>query len=220
MSEIDAKELGRQLMRPTGENGLKVGENMNSSNKLIYDLIISQMKIEDRMRILEIGFGNGKFIPRFFELNPSINMAGIDFSDIMCNEAKAANKEWVEAGKLIVKCEDSQAISFPDEYFDIVVSVNTVYFWQPLEMHLNEIKRVLRKGGLLVTGYRPKEVMKNLPFAQEVFRLFDPEELQLEVEKNGFKVIKEERKETHRKSVDGSEVHSMDICLIAEKPLI
>lgn len=217
MSEIDAKELGRQLMKPSGEAGLKVGENMNVSNKLIYDLVFSQVTLEDHSRILEIGIGNGKFIPRFFALNPNLQISAIDFSDIMCDEAIAANKELVDTNKLIVKCEDSQAMSFPDECFDLVISVNTVYFWEPLNKHLNEIKRVLRKGGLFVTAYRPKAVMERLPFAQEVFRLFDPEELQFEIKKNDFKVVKEERKETHRKSVDGTNVRSMDICLIAQK---
>jgi ubiquinone/menaquinone biosynthesis C-methylase UbiE len=217
MSEIDAKELGRQLMKPTGDAGVSVGENMNVSNKSIYDFVLSQINSTDYMRILEIGCGNGKFIPSFFRLNPRLQMAAVDFSDVMCQEALAANRELADNGKLTVKCEDSQAMSFPDAYFDAVVSINTIYFWEPLNDHLSEIKRVLRKGGLFITGYRPRSVMEHLPFVQEVFRLFDPEEYQILVKQSGFRIIKEERKEMHRKSVDGSVIHSTDVCLIAEK---
>lgn len=217
MSEINPIDLGRQLKKPTGEIGLKVGENMNSSNNQIYDFLLSTIDIKDNSKILEIGFGNGKFISKFFDINPKIHLTAIDFSDIMCSEAKNNNKEFIDDDKLVIKCEDSLDMSFPNDSFDKVVAINTIYFWDAIDSHLLSIKRVLKKGGQLIIGYRPKSVMINLPFAQEVFKLYDPDELQLLIKQNGFKIIKEENQTITRKSIDGSEIKSTDICLIVEK---
>jgi ubiquinone/menaquinone biosynthesis C-methylase UbiE len=217
MRDINPIELGRQLMKPNGEFGLQVGENMNSSNNSIYDFVLSQLEIADESEILEIGFGNGKFINKYFEINPNIRFSAIDFSEIMCSEAKLINEDLINDNKLVIKCEDSMSMSFTKDSFDIVVTINTVYFWEQIEEQLKGIKRIMKNGGLLLIGYRPKSVMKDLPFAQEVFRLYDSTDLQVILQRQGFKIIKEERQTTQRKSVDGSEIYSTDICLIVEK---
>ena len=219
MKDISQSELGRQLKKPAGEYGLQVGESMNSSNNSIYDFVLSQLVMADDMEILEIGFGNGKFIPKYFQINPNIRFSAIDFSELMCSEARIINKNLIHDNKLTIKCEDSISMSFAKDYFDLVVTINTVYFWEPIEKQLAEIKRVMKNGGLLFIGYRPKSVMKDLPFAREVFNLFEPEDLQMIVQQQGFKIVKEEIQTTHRVSVNGSVVHSADICLIAEKTL-
>ena len=219
MNEINPIELGRQLMKPTGETGLKVAENMNVGNNQIYDFVLSQFDMKDNATILEIGCGNGKFISKYFDLNSTIHLTTIDFSDVMCVETKVLNTNLINDNKLLVKCEDSIDMPFADESFDIVVSINTVYFWEPIEKQLNEIKRVMKKGGLFVMGYRPESVMKDLPFTQEVFKLYEPEDLELLIKQTGFEIIKEEKQATSRKSVDGSWIQSIDICLIAEKYL-
>jgi len=217
MNEISPIELGRQLMKPMGETGLKVAENMNIGNNQIYDFVLLQFDIKGNSKILEIGCGNGKFISKYFDINSNIHLTAIDFSDVMCSETKVLNESLINDNKLLVKCEDSIDMSFPDESFDIVVSINTVYFWKAIEKQLNEIKRIMKKGGFFVMGYRPECVMKDLPFTQEVFTLYDPEDLQLLIKQNGFGIIKEEKQRTSRKSVDGSLIQSIDICLIAEK---
>jgi ubiquinone/menaquinone biosynthesis C-methylase UbiE len=217
MSDINPLELGRQLRKPTGELGLKVGENMNSSNNQIYDFVLSSMNIKDNCKILEIGFGNGKFVSKFFDINPMIHLSAIDFSEIMCSEAKIINKGFINDNKLVVKCEDSMDMSFPNDSFDFVVTINTIYFWDNFDKHLQSIKRVLRNKGKLIIGYRPKNVMINLQFAQDVFKLYNSDDLQILVERNGLKIVKEEKQSINRRSVDGSEIKSTDICLIVEK---
>jgi len=218
MSEINPVELGRQLKKPSGDIGLEVAENMNVSNASIYNFILQHLNLENDINTLEIGFGNGRFIPKYFEINPRIHLSAIDFSDIMCSEAASINQDLIQANKLSIKCEDSMSMSFANESFDVIVTINTVYFWEEIELQLEEIKRVTKKGGLFVIGYRPKSVMKDLPFAQEVFKLYDSEDLQSIVKQQGFIIIKEEHQTTIRKSVDGSEIQSTDSCLMLHAP--
>jgi SAM-dependent methyltransferase len=214
MNEINPIELGRQLKRPTGEIGLIVAENMNIANEQIYDFVMSQISISDHSNILEIGCGNGKFVPKFFNSNSNIHLTVIDYSDVMCGETKALNKGLIADNKLVVQCEDAVEMSFPDDFFDMVVTINTVYFWEQKEKQLDEIKRVMKKDGLFVIGYRPKSVMKDFPSTQEVFTLYEPEDLNLLLKQNGFEIIKEVKQSTNRTAVDGSQIQSIDICLI------
>ena len=214
MNEINPIELGRQLKKPTGEIGLLVAENMNVANEQIYDFVISHLTMRDNAKILEIGCGNGKFISKFFDANSNIQVTALDYSEVMCSEATTLNKGFIDDNKLIVKCEDAIDMSLPDASFDMVVTINTVYFWEQAERQLFEIKRILKKGGSFVIGYRPKSVMKDFPSTQEVFKLYEPDELPLLLRQNGFENIREEKQPTHRKAVDGSWVDSIDICLI------
>ena len=181
MSQISANELGQQLMKPTGEIGLVVAKNMNATNNKIYDFVLSQMSIKDNDKVLEIGFGNGKLILKFFEINPNITFFGIDFSETMCVEAMKLNKTLADENKLHISCQDSLSLSFADNVFDTIVTINTIYFWGNLNAQLTELNRVLRKGGQLVIGYRPEKSMCNLPFAKEVFKHYDPIKLRTNI---------------------------------------
>ncbi|MGL1886765.1 MAG: class I SAM-dependent methyltransferase [Reichenbachiella sp.] len=217
MSKLDPLDLGKQLKKPTGEIGLSVADNMNSTNLKIYDFILSKMEIGDGCEILEIGGGNGKLIPKFFKENENINISAIDFSEDMCSETQNNNKKLIDQGKLLVRCEDSSKMSFEDESFDKILTINTVYFWENIASHLQEMKRVLKTGGLVYIGYRPASSMVNLPFAQEVFEHFKPGQLQSLTEESGFRTVTEESNLTTIDAVDGNQVQSVDHCLIIEK---
>lgn len=217
MSKLNSLALGRQLKNPTGEIGLGVADNMNSTNFKIYDFILSQMEINDECKILEIGGGNGRLIPMFFKENTNIIFCAIDFSKDMCNETEKNNEKLIDNNKLNVRCEDSSKMSFEDESFDKVVAINIVYFWEQIEPHLQEIRRVMKTGGLLYIGYRPASSMINLPFAQEVFEHYESGQLQIMTEKTGFKTVREESNLTTIDAVDGNQVESVDHCLIVEK---
>jgi ubiquinone/menaquinone biosynthesis C-methylase UbiE len=214
MNEINPIELGKQLKKPTGEIGLIVAENMNIANEQIYDFVLSQINMSDHSKILEIGCGNGKFISKYFNSNPNIHLTVVDYSDVMCSETKALNNGLIADNKLVVQCEDAVEMSFPNDFFDMVVTINTVYFWEQKERQLNEIKRVMKNDGIFVIGYRPKSVMKDFPSTQEVFNLYEPEDLNFLLKQNGFEIIKEKRQSYTRQAVDGSWIQSIDICLI------
>ena len=217
MKELNPTDLGRQLRKPSGDIGLRVAENMNSTNKKIYDFVLSRMEIKDQSTVLEIGCGNGKFIPKFFEKNGSIKVWAIDFSKEMAEETGKNNQNLIDKNQLLVKCEDSSQMSLESDFFDQVVTINTIYFWEPFEAHIREIKRVLRKGGQLVTGYRSAGSMVDLPFTKEVFRHFEPEQLKSLISQSGFRIVSEESNSTTIDAVDGKTVTSVDRCLIVEK---
>jgi ubiquinone/menaquinone biosynthesis C-methylase UbiE len=188
---------------------------MNVTNNKLYDFVLSHMVIANDDRLLEIGFGNGKTISKFFTLNPTLLYYGVDFSELMCTEAITKTK--VFENRVSISCQNAAKMTFENDFFDCIVTLNTIYFWENLETQLAELKRVLRQGGQLVIGYRPKSSMEKLPFTHEVFTHFEAETLRSVIENNGFETLKEVSNPTTVKSVDGSTIEMFDICLIVKK---
>lgn len=214
---IDQAEMGKQLRKPEGDIGKTIGGKMNEGNIGLYRLALSMIRLGDNNNLLEIGFGNGKFINEYFLMNPSISVTGLDFSETMCEEANKNNEDLTRQGKVRFMCANAQNMPFDDESFDIVIALNTIYFWNPIESYLNEIKRVIKKGGSLLIGYRPKKIMENLPFINEGFTLLEPIDVRNVLGICGFNIIDEEIKNVTRKTIDGTTIDTIDICVLAKK---
>ena len=216
MDEINSQEIGKQSSKPSGETGIKVGKMMNTSNDPMYSFAARYFDLKDNDRILEIGFGNGNFFSKYFENNPNIKAYGIDYSETMCNEAVYSNKEYIDNNQLILKCEDSLSTSFCNDYFDKIFCFNIIYFWDPIEIQIKEIKRILKEYGKLFLGFRPRSVMEKLAFTKNFSHLFESNEIIELLENNNFRIISEKKQELSRKSLDGSKIDSIDIVIIGE----
>ena len=217
MCELTPSELGQQLFKPIGDKGKLVGENMNISNNYIYSMTCQLVDFRDNDKVLEIGFGNGKFFSKYFDKNPNIQIYGIDFSDVMCSEATLINQTYIDKNLLQIKCEDSLKTRFENNFFDTIISINTIYFWDSIDEQIEEISRILKYNGKLLLGIRPKSIMEKLPFTKEVFKLFDSIEVIELFEKHNFRFVDEKIENISRKSADGKEVDSIDICILLEK---
>jgi ubiquinone/menaquinone biosynthesis C-methylase UbiE len=215
MNVINPLELGQQLKKPSGESGKIIGENMNISNCSMYSFAFSMIDFNDNDRILEIGFGNGEFFSNYFNINPNIKVFGIDHSDVMFSEAILRNERYIDK-KLFLKCENSIYTSFEDNYFDTIITINTIYFWEPFNKQVEEINRILKRGGKLVLGFGPKSIMEKLPFTKEVFKLFESSEVINILQKHNLKIIDEKMQNVTKKSVVGEVINSINICIVAE----
>lgn len=213
---MDSKELSSQLKKPTGDTGREVANALNDSNRGLYDLSFKMMKLEVDFQILEIGFGNGIHFPEYFEIEPEVTVAGADFSEDMCQEAKINNHELIHSGKLSIHCAETSSLPFPDASFDLIVALNVIYFLNPPELHLKEIRRVLTTGGLFLIGFRPRHSVEHLEFTKQNFILYENDELKRLVEENRFKVVDEKANTSQKLSVDNTEVMVEDSCLLAK----
>jgi SAM-dependent methyltransferase len=69
-----------------------------------------------------------------------------------------------------------------------------IYFWEEPEIHLNEIRRVLKPGGRFYTGMRTKASMQAFPFTKYGFNLYTVDEWSSVFNNNGFNVSQTLRK--------------------------
>jgi ubiquinone/menaquinone biosynthesis C-methylase UbiE len=186
---MNFEDLARQLRKPEGEAGIAVGENMNKGNAGMYQLVLSQMDIQNQDHILEIGFGNGKHIADFLQKGQGVFYAGIDFSETMVDACVNFNNPLIVEDKIEIQNATVSDIPYPDAFFDKVFTTNTIYFWPEPQSDMKELYRVIKNGGKIFIGIRPRSSMEKLPFVKHGFTTYEFEDVKLLMLCAGFKNI-------------------------------
>jgi ubiquinone/menaquinone biosynthesis C-methylase UbiE len=213
----DPRFIARQLRKPSGEFAAKIAQRMNYVNEVLYDFLIDLLELKDNEKVLEIGFGNGKFFKKLFERRNNIQVYGIDYSKEMVEEADENNSSEILSGALNIKLAGSDNIPFEQNFFDKVFCNNVIYFWEEPDKHLKEIHRVLKPGGKFFSGLKTKESTLKLPFSRYGFVIYESEEWKLILEQNGFSQISINRKLDPVIEEDGEPVQLESLCFTAEK---
>lgn len=188
MSEQELKSFASQLRCPEGEEGIMMGERMNSSNGNMIQSAIDALKWSDHDVVVEIGPGNGYHIPDLLKQANPITYKGIDISETMIHDATQRNKKLVDAGLVSFQLSPADIIPLPDTYADKLFTVNTIYFWPNPLAYLKEIRRVLKPGGELAIAFATESFMKNLPFVQYGFELYTEDKVSSLLKECGFNV--------------------------------
>lgn len=109
--------------KPFGEYPLQLAKHL-----------IDKYTLKEGMKILDNGCGRGEFLHAFSTLGMQVE--GCDISSY-CQQAKIADL-------------NKEKLPFPDEYFDVVFTKSVIEHIGDTEHYMNEMKRVLKKGGLLI----------------------------------------------------------------------
>ncbi len=215
MDTETAKAIAQQLRKPEGEFALAVAEKMNEGNAVINRTTIDALVIEPNDQILEIGMGNGFFVPEILNIDSSIRYVGCDFSEEMVEASIKHNQQFVGEGRAqFFHCE---AVKMPvsDRAIDKAFTVNTLYFWDNPEAVFAELKRVLKPGGLLAIAIRPKASMANYPFVKVgEFNLFNRKDVVELMSANGFEILEVLEKEEPKQVVGSEEIEVSSLVVI------
>lgn len=188
-SQEDLKEIASQLSNPVGEAGIKTGEFMNLSNANMIRRGFELLTIKKNDRILEIGPGNGFHVSELVNSTDGVEYCGVDISDTMISAAQRTNQILIEKGAVSFTKSDGNILPFSDNYFDKIVTVNTIYFWQNPAAYGTEIMRVLKPGGVFSLVFSDKNFMYQLPFTKYIFTLYDKDLAHDLLMNSGFKVL-------------------------------
>jgi ubiquinone/menaquinone biosynthesis C-methylase UbiE len=188
-TEQQFEALAKQLRHPSGTEGEQVAIRMNRGNERMNLATISHLQVMDNARVLEIGMGNGFFVKDILSQANEVKYVGCDVSPTMINEANRLNDRWTRYNKARFLLADADNLPFTNEYFDRVATVNTIYFWENPVAVISEIRRVLKKWGLLVITFRPRDVMEHLPVCKYGFRFYNGIDVTRLMEDNGFEVV-------------------------------
>ncbi|MCG8884010.1 class I SAM-dependent methyltransferase [Tenacibaculum finnmarkense] len=207
MTQDELKGIEKQLSKPEGEFGIEIAKNMNESNiKMTIDSIKS-LKLLKSDILLEIGHGNCGHLEKIYKEANNIKYFGLEISETMKFEAERINKKLIQNNEISFHLYDGINIPFPDNNFDKIFTVNTIYFWEnPLDF-INEIYRVLKINGILILTFAQKDFMKKLPFVKNKFSLYDNNDLNLLIKKTGFEIVETEKKSEKIKSKSGELVN-------------
>jgi ubiquinone/menaquinone biosynthesis C-methylase UbiE len=150
--------------RQTGYGGYKYDGRWRT----VADAMVKQYGLKAGDRVLDVGAGKGFLLHDLAHAVPGLDVAGIDISKYGIEHA-------VESVKPHLKYGTAANLPWPDDYFDLVISVNTLHnlYIADLFSALREIQRV-GKGYkfVVVEAYRNEREKMNLLYWQLTCRAF------------------------------------------------
>lgn len=201
--------VSKQLSRPEGLSGRLLSILMSCGNARMYEIAYRLLDIRSGDHLLEIGFGNGKYLAKTAGRACAGFVAGIDISNAMVHTARRRNANFLRSAKMEIKKGNIASIPYGNCRFDKVYSLNTIYFWQNPEKDLREIFRVMKPGAALVLGMNTRAVMEKSGYDPRYFTFYDRQEVEMLLAETGFTGISA----IHEKmAVEDA------LCIRAEKP--
>lgn len=165
--------------RQTGYGGYKYDGRWRK----VADAMADAYGIKAGDRVLDVGVGKGFLLHDFTESVPGIEAAGLDISRYAIDHAMESVKPNLVEGH-------ARKLPWPDEHFDLVISINTLHnlYINDLFDALKEIERVSRGNKFLVVeAYRNEREKMNLMYWQLTCRAFHtPEEWEWIFEQAGY----------------------------------
>ena len=147
---LSPKPRVTQCQKPEGWLGRLVLRNMNKRHSRVTDWGLSQVSVKKQFTILDVGCGGGRTVSKLAAVATEGKIYGLDYSAASVAVASKTNREWIKSGRVEI-CEGSVSqLPFATATFDLVVAVETHFWWADLPGGLRELLRVLKPGSELV----------------------------------------------------------------------
>ena len=180
--------LASQCGNPRGAIGKIMTWGMNRVNGFMYNGIVNNLDLSENTKVLDIGFGNG-YLEKLIYRKSKCSVYGIDISEDMVRIAVEVNRQGVENGDIHLSVGDCCDLEFEDNYFDIVTTMNTIYFWNDTVQGLREIYRVLNEKGAFYNAVLTKEGLDKMFYTKNGFKKFEKKEYAQMGRQVGFRKI-------------------------------
>ena len=116
-------------------------------------MILQYIPDNEDVHILDIGCGNGKMLG-YLQEKTGAYIHGFDYSDEAINIAKSLFTVDSEFDVGLIG-----EIDYSEEKFDMITSMDTMYFAKDMNAFVAQIKRWLKQSGIFFVGYQEGEVM-------------------------------------------------------------
>src|SRR5215510_3639308 len=118
---------------------------------------VANLKLHAGAKVLDVGCGTGaSALPAAQAVGKNGSVVGVDLASRLLDRARA---KALAAGldNIEFRVADMTALNYPDESFDAVVSVFSIFFVPDMEGLVRELWRMVRPGGkLAVTTWGPR----------------------------------------------------------------
>jgi len=129
-------------------------------------------------RILDAGCGAGDLAIELARQIPGTEIVGLDLSEPLLELARSSAAETGLTNRVSFEKGDVQQMPFPDGWFDLAVSLNTLNVVEDPVAMLNEIERVLSPAGrLLLSAIKRSWVGIFMPIFKTAYTLQEVEEI-------------------------------------------
>lgn len=145
--------IDSQYKTPRGIIGTYIGEKMVRQHKAETNWSLELMNIQKGDRILELGCGAGYAVKSISEKDLAEEIVGLDISPTIIRSARIRNKKAISEKRVKLVQANFNKLPFHNENFNIVFSIQTIYFWTDITTTLSEIFRVLKPRGIVILTF-------------------------------------------------------------------
>ena len=128
------------------------GVIMAWTNRAIAARVVELLNSQPSDKALEVGFGPGVGIQLLAEKATSGEVAGIDCSEEMVEQATAQNAAAVECGRVELQLGSVERLPFANETFDKALAINSMQILARPVAALRQMQLVLKPGGTSKEG--------------------------------------------------------------------
>jgi ubiquinone/menaquinone biosynthesis C-methylase UbiE len=167
---MDRNELLNQCREPKGWLGRLNLRDMNRRHSRVTDWGLRHVVIGSGDAILDVGCGGGRTVHKLAAMAPEGRVFGVDHSEASVSVSRQRNGRLIETGRVEIRQASVSRLPFHDRMFDLVLAVETHYYWPNLPADLREVRRVLKPRGavlIVVEAYKGGKYEKRLqPFVR------------------------------------------------------
>lgn len=156
------------------------------------DMILEYIPEGKDIHVLDVGCGNGKMLG-YLQKKRNMFIHGFDYSEQAIETARALYSEKSEFRNGIIG-----EIEYPEECFDVIISMDTMYFANDMVQFAGQIKKWLKPNGCFFIGYQEGDVMPKTENVQatEIVRALSENGMHYEVRditKQVYELLKKKR---------------------------
>lgn len=181
--------MAKQLGHPSGIWGRLLLRLLNRENAGMHQLAFEQLAIRQGDLILEIGFGGGSLLARILETGLPEKVVGIDYAEDALKITQQKLRRYMRSGQLTLQQGNASNLPFPDQHFDHICTVNTLYFLPDAQAVFRECYRVLMPEGTVVICYNTKALLEAQGLIQQGFKGYEVEAVENLLDQIGFQSI-------------------------------
>lgn len=117
------------------------------------NMILQHIPQKDNVHILDIGCGNGKMLG-YLQEKTKAYVHGFDYSEEAIKTAKLLFPKNSEFREGVIG-----EIDYPKENFDVIISMDTMYFAKDMTAFVAQVKTWLKQSGVFFVGYQEGDVI-------------------------------------------------------------
>jgi ubiquinone/menaquinone biosynthesis C-methylase UbiE len=182
--------FSKQAQKPSGLFGrIVMAIVFDIGNAYLNQMVHDALAIENKDHVLDIGCGTGKLIRNMADKISDGYIEGVDFSHSMVSIARKKNKKQINKGTVKIVEGDFDSLSYQDESFDKVCSVNTIYFWSEPEATAKKIFDLLKFRGIFFLALEDIQQLQQRNLNHDVFSFYTIEKVEDLLYRSGFSAI-------------------------------
>ena len=180
--DVDWQQILNQINVSTMENRLveqyknannidiriRLHEKYSTNPKTWFKWLFDHYDLKAKSKVLELGCGNGQLWVKNKGKFNHIDLIVSDVSEGMLKDAKEQLKEFSNIHYCL---EDVNELSFENETFDMIIANHLLFYLKDVDKGLEEIKRVLKKGGIFYCSTYGNDHMKEMT---DLIKEFNP----------------------------------------------